>query len=191
MSFVSANDHPNTTSPQDPLYYAPRSVRSIVDARSNSMQQTRSDSLRPPSSWSRFDGMREEVIARYTRPQDPELVQERSPSCALLVTAGGITAAIGVTVVVALLSLNGFPKPKSGPSELAVSISTPALATPAQVRSEDPQALLQGFQQFQTVQESEYPKAAVSELTSARTTKERPDKSQALLEKFIQWQQRN
>ena len=43
MSFVSANDHPNPISPQDPLYYAPRSVRSIADPRSNSMQQTRSD----------------------------------------------------------------------------------------------------------------------------------------------------
>ena len=191
MSFVSANDHPKTVSPQDPLYYAPRSVRSIADPPSNSTQQTRSASLRHLSSLSRFDGMREEVVARYTRPQDPQLVQERSPSCALLVAAGGITAAIGVTVVAALLSINGFPKPKSGPSELAVSISTPALATPAQVRAEDPQALLQRFQQFQIMQGSENSKAAVSELTSARTTKERPDQSQALLENFIQWQQRN
>src|SRR5215207_9168657 len=52
MSFVSANDHPNPISPQDPLYYAPRSVRSIVDPRSSSMQQTRSDSLPPASSLS-------------------------------------------------------------------------------------------------------------------------------------------
>jgi hypothetical protein len=191
MSFVSANDHPNPVSPQDPLYYAPRSVRSIADPRSDSMQQTRSDSLRPASSLSRFDGVREEAVARYTRPLDSQLVHERRPSRALLVTAGGITAAIGVTVVVALLFLNGFPKPKSGPSELAVSISTPALATPAQVRSEDAQALLQRFKQFQMMQESENPKSAVSELTSTRTAKERPDESQALLEKFIQWQQRN
>ena len=81
--------------------------------------------------------MREEAFAKYTRPLDSQLVHERRPSRALLATAGGIAAAIGVTVVVALLFLNGFPKPKSDPSELAVSISTPASATPAQVTSED------------------------------------------------------
>ena len=189
MSFVSANDHPNPISPQDPLYYAPRSVRSVADPRSNSMQQTRSDSLPPASSLSRFEEMSEEAFAKYTRPLDSRLVHERRPSRALLATAGGITAAIGVTVVVALL--NGFPKPKSDPSEVAVSISTPASATPAQVTPEDPQALLQRFRQFQTTQESENAKPAVSEPTAAGTAKERPDKSQALLEKFIQWQQRN
>ena len=70
MSFVSANDHPNPISPQDPLYYAPRSVRSIADPRSNSMQQTRSDSLPPASSLSRFEEMKEEAVAKYTRPLD-------------------------------------------------------------------------------------------------------------------------
>ena len=189
MSFVSANDHPNPISPQDPLYYAPRSVRSIADPRSNSMQQTRSDSLPPASSLSGFEEMSEEAVDKYTRPLDSRLVHERRSSRALL--AGGITAAIGITVVVVLLFLNGFPKPKSDPSEVAVSISTPASATPAQVTSEDPQALLQGFRQFQMMQESENPKPAVPEPTAAGTAKERPDTSQALLEKFIQWQQRN
>ena len=187
MSFVSANDHPNPISPQDPLYYAPRSVRSIADPRSNSMQQTRSDSLPPASSLSRFEEMSEEAFASL----DSRLVHERRPSRALLATAGGITAAIGITVVVALLFLDGFPKPTSDPSEVAVSISTPASATPAQVTSEDSQALLQRFRQFQTIQESENPKPAVPEPTAAGTAKERPDTSQALLEKFIQWQQRN
>ncbi|WOH46926.1 hypothetical protein [Bradyrhizobium sp. sBnM-33] len=190
MSFVRANDHANPVSPQDPLYYAPRSARSIADPRSNSMQQTRQDSLPPASSLSRFDGMREEAFAKYTRPLESQLVHERRPSRALLATASGITAAI-VTAVVALLFLNGFPKPKSDPSELTVSISTPASATPAQVTSEDSQALLQRFKQFRTTQESENQKPAVSELTAAGTAKERPDTSQALLEKFIQWQQRN
>ena len=190
MSFVSANDHPNPISPQDPLYYAPRSVRSIADPRSSSMQQTRSDSLPPASSLSGFDEMRDQGVAEYTPPLDSQLVHERRPSRALLATAGGITAAIGVTVVV-LLFLNGFPKPKSDPSELAVSISTPASARPAQVMSEDSQALLQRFKQFQAMQEGENPKPSVSELTTAGTAKERPDDSQALLEKFIQWQQRN
>jgi hypothetical protein len=155
------------------------------------MQQTRPDSLPPASSLSRIEEMREEAFAKYTRPLDSRLVHERRPSRALLATVGGVTAAIGVTVVVALLFLNGFPRPKNDPSELAVSISTPASATPAQVTSEDSQALLQRFKQFQAMQESENPTPAVSELTTAGTAKERPDKSQVLLEKFIQWQQRN
>ena len=82
MSFVSANDHPNPISPQDPLYYAPRSVRSIADPRSNSMQQTRSDSLPPASSLSRFEEMSEEAFAKYTRPLDSRLVHERRPRTA-------------------------------------------------------------------------------------------------------------
>ncbi|WOH53529.1 hypothetical protein [Bradyrhizobium sp. sBnM-33] len=156
MSFVSANDHANPVSPQDPLYYAPRSARSIADPRLNSMQQTRADpdSLPPASSLSRFDEMREEAFAKYTRPLESQLVHERRRSRALLATAGGIIAAIGVTVVVALLFLNGFPKPKSDPSELSVSISTPASATPAQVTSEDSQALLQRFKQFKRCKEA-------------------------------------
>src|SRR5215203_4871618 len=137
MSFVSANDHPNPFSPQDPLYYAPRSVRSIADPRSSSMQQARSDSLPPASSLSGFDEMREQAVAEYTPPLDSQLVHERRPSRALLATAGGIAATIDVTVVVALLFLNGFPKPKSNSSELAVSISTSPSATPAQAISSD------------------------------------------------------
>jgi hypothetical protein len=191
MSFVSANDHPNPISPQDPLYYAPRSVRSIADPRSNPLQQTRSDSLRQASSFSRIDETREEAVAKYTPPVNSQLAHERRPSRAVLVTAGGITAAIGVTVVVALLFLNRFPKPTSDRSEPAVSISTPASAAPAQVTSEDSQALLEKFKQFQTMQESENPKPSVSELTTAGASKERPDETRALLEKFIQWQQRN
>ena len=78
MSFVSANDHPNPISPQDPLYYAPRSVRSIADPRSNSMQQTRSDSLPPASSLSRFEEMSEEafVVAGFpTRSRTPSITR--------------------------------------------------------------------------------------------------------------------
>jgi hypothetical protein len=83
---------------------------------------------------------------------------------------------------------NGFPRSKSDPAELAVSISTPASATPARVPSEDSQALLQGFKQFQKTQGGEPP--AASEPASAGTAKEPPEKSQALLEKFIQWQKK-
>jgi hypothetical protein len=101
---------------------------------------------------------------------------------------GAVAAAIGVIVILALVLFNVLPRSKVEPAELAVSISTPASATPAQVKSEDSQELLQRFKQFEKIQGSEDP--AVSEAASAGTAKEAPEKPQALLEKFIQWEQR-
>jgi hypothetical protein len=190
MSFISANDHPNPDSPDDPLYYAPRSVRTMADPRSNTTRQTRSDHLPPAPPLSRFDEMREEASAKFSQPKESQFFYERRPPRLLLATAGGIAAAIGVTVIVALVLFNVVPKSKSDPSELAVSISTPASATPAQLPSDDSQALLQGFKQFQRIQGNENPEHAISELSSAGTANEGPEKSQALLDKFIQWQQR-
>ncbi|XSC47291.1 hypothetical protein ACF1BQ_018230 [Bradyrhizobium sp. RDT10] len=141
------------------------------------------------SPLSRFDEMREEAFAKSSRPLESQFIYERRPPRGLLATAGAIAAAIGVTVILALVLFNVFPRSKSDPSELAVSISTPASATPAQVTSDNSQALLEGFKQFQkTPNESlEHP---VSDPASLATAKEGPEKSQALLEKFIQWQQR-
>jgi hypothetical protein len=188
MRFVSANDHPNSDSPEDPLYYAPRSARSTADPRSNVAPQTRSDHLPPTPPSSRFDEMREEAFAKFTRPLESQFVYERRPPRRLLATAGAIAVAIGAIAVLALVLFNVLPRSKNDPSELAVSISTPASATPAQVTSEDSQALLEGFKQFQRIQGSEDP--AVSEPALAGTAKEAPEKPQALLDKFIQWQQR-
>jgi hypothetical protein len=101
----------------------------------------------------------------------------------------GVAAAIGVAVVVALVFPNVVPKLERDPSELAVSISTPALATPTQTAPKDSQELLHGFMQFQQSQEGNNPERAVTEPTSAGTAKA-PEKSEALLEKFMQWQQR-
>ena len=43
MSFIRANDHPNPNSPDDPLYYAPRSARSMANPRSSATPQTTPD----------------------------------------------------------------------------------------------------------------------------------------------------
>jgi hypothetical protein len=132
--------------------------------------------------------MREEAFAKFTRPLESQFIYERRPARGLLATAGAIAVAIGATVILALVLFNVFPSSKGNPSELAVSISTPASATPAQATSEDGQALLQGFKQFQRTQGSE--DAAVSEPALAGTAKEAPEKPQALLEKFMQWQKK-
>jgi hypothetical protein len=190
VSFIRANDDPNPDSPDDPLYYAPRSARGIADPRSSAAPQTRSDHFPPAPPLSRFDEMREKAFVKSTRPLESQFAYERRPRRGLFATAGAIAAAIGVTVILALVLFNVFPRSKSDPAELAVSISTPASATPAPVTSEDSQALLQGFKQFQRVQEGENPERAVAEPASAGTAKDGSEKSQALLEKFIQWQQR-
>ena len=132
MRFVGANDHPNPDSPEDPLYYAPRSARSMADPRSNATPQTSSGHLPPDHPSSRFDEMREEAFAKFARPLESQFVYERRPARGLLATAGAIAVAIGATVILALVLFNVFPRSKSDPSELAVSISTPASATPAQ-----------------------------------------------------------
>jgi len=185
MRFVGANDHP---SPDSPEYYAPRAERGMAAPRSNATPQMSSGHLPPEPPSSRFDEMREEAFAKFTRPLESQFVYERRPPRRLLATAGAIAVAIGATVILALVLFKASPISKSDPSELAVSISTPASATPAQATSEDSQALLEGFKQFQKVQGSDGP--AVSEPAVAGTSKEAPEKSQALLDKFIQWQQR-
>ena len=188
MSFIRANDRPNPDSPEDPLYYAPRSARSMANPRSNATPQTRSEHFPPDPPLSRFDEMREEAFAKVTRPLESQFVYERRRPRGLLATVGAVAAAIGVIVILALVLFNVLPRSKSEPAELAVSISTPASATPAQVKSEDSQELLQRFKQFEKIQGSEDP--AVSEAASAGTAKGAPEKPQALLEKFMQWEQR-
>jgi hypothetical protein len=187
MRFV-ANDHPNPDNPEDPLYYAPRSARSVADPRSNATPKTSSGHLPPDPPLSRFDEMREEAFAKFARPLESQFVYERRSPRGLLATVGAIAVAIGATVILALVLFNVFPRSKSDPSELAVSISTPASATPAQATSEDSQALLQGFKQFQRMQGGEDPAASGPAL--AGTAKEAPENPQALLDKFMQWQQR-
>lgn len=189
MSFVGANDHPEPVGPQDPLYYAPRSVRGSTAPRSNAGQQANADDYSSNLPVSRFDEMREEAFAKFARPLEAQFVDDRRRSRGLLATVGAITVAICATAILAMVVINVFSGSKSDPSELAVSISTPALATqtPAEpAPSEESRALLEGFKQFQKTQGAEAPVAP----GQAATAKEAPEKSQALLEKFMQWQER-
>ena len=185
MSFIRSDEHSVPHSPDDPLYHEPRSVRGEAPRRSDAAQ-TRSDHLPSDPSRSRFDEMREEALAKSNRhPLELQLDRERRPR-RMLFAIGAIAAAIGVAVAVALL-LNAAPRPRNDPAELAVSISTPALATPAQTATKESEELLQGFLQFQRPQGNDNPQRAVSEPAG---TADAPEKSPALLEKFMQWEQR-
>jgi hypothetical protein len=188
MSFVSANDHPTPVSPQDPLYYAPPSVRNKADTPYKAIQQVGSDHL--PTTSSGSDKLREEAFANFTCPLEPELICEHGRPRALIAITGGIGAAMAVAAIGAFVFFTVSPKSKSESSELTVSISTPASAAPAQATSEDSEALLQGFMKFQTIQGTENPQHAISEPRPTGPAKEGSEKPQALLEKFIQWQQK-
>ena len=179
MSFVGADDHPDPIGPDDPRYYAPRAERSRANPRSSAAPPTRSDHLPSDPPMSRFDDMREKAFAKSIRPLESQFVYERRRSRGLLATAGLVAGAVGVAAVLALVLFNALPRSKTDPSEIAVSISTPASATPAEATSDDSQALLQRFQQFHG---GENPDQAAS----AGTAKG-PEKSPVLLEKFMQW----
>lgn len=204
MSFVSANDHPDPVSPQDPLYYAPRSVRGGLaePTRSNvALQQAPLGNLPSDPRSSRFDDMREEAFAKFARPLESQFIEERRRSRGLLATVGAVLLAVGATATLAYVVFNASPTKKSEPAELAGSVAPPALAapalatpalatpalaaTPAQAAapSEDSQALLEGFKQFQRMQGEE-------STGSAAAANEQPKDSQMLLDKFMQWQQR-
>jgi len=190
MSFVSANDHPDPVSPQDPLYYAPRSARGTAEPRFIATQQAVSNDLPSDPRSSRFDDLREEAFAKFARPLESQLVYERRRSRGLLATVGAVALAVGATAILAYVVFNASPKSKSEPAELAVSIATPALATPTQAvaPSEDSQALLEGFKQFQRAQGGE--DAAAAGPFSAAAAKDKPKESEAMLDRFMQWQPR-
>ena len=110
MSFVGANDQPDPVSPQDPLYYAPRSARGMAEPRSNATLQTRSGDLPPNASSSRFDEMREEAFAKFARPLESQFAYEGRRSRGLLATAGAIAVTISATVILALVLFNMSPR---------------------------------------------------------------------------------
>ena len=112
MRFIDANDQSHPDSPEDPRYYAPRSARGMADP-SHVTPQTRSGHLPPDPASSRFDEMREEAFAKFTRPLESQLAYERRPARGLL--AGAIAVAIGATVIVALVLFNAFPGSKAIP----------------------------------------------------------------------------
>lgn len=190
MSYSGANDHQNPHGPDDPLYYAPRSARGAADPRSSAAPQMRAEHLPAFPPLSRSDEMREQAFAKFNRPLESRFADEPGRPRGRLGVVAAVAAAIGMTAVLAFVLFNVFPRSRTDPAELAVSISTPALATPAPAaKSDDSQALLQGFQRFQGAQGSEDAKRSASEPAAVGSVKEGTEKPQALLDKFIQWEQ--
>jgi hypothetical protein len=162
MSFIGSGDGPNPNDPNDPLHYAPRSVRSRASPQARP--------VRPTSSRPGFDEMLKDAVAKSSRyPLDPEFVYPPVQPRARFGVASRFAAAIGVVAIIGVIFFMMIPKSQG---------SDPTSAEAAKA-SEDSQALLQKFVQFEKSQE--HPSAG-----EAQTS----DDSRMLLQKFMQWQQK-
>ena len=142
MSFIGSGDSPNPNDPNDPKYYAPRSVRSSAGPKL----------VRPTSSPPGFDEMLKDAVAKSRRhPLDPEVVHQPEQPRARFGVASRLTAAIGVAAIIGVVFFMMIPRSQG---------SDPASAGAAKV-SEDSDALLQKFVQFDKSQDD--PAAAAAQ----------------------------
>jgi hypothetical protein len=163
MRFIGSGDFPNPNDPNDPLHYAPRSVRNKASPQAMP--------VRPTSSPSGFDEMLKDAVAKSRRhPLDPEFVYQLDQPRARFSVASRFVAAIGVVAIIGVVFFMMIPRSQG---------SDPTSDGAAKV-SEDSQALLQKFVQFEKAKED--PSAGAAQAPS--------DDSKVLLQKFMQWQQK-
>jgi hypothetical protein len=160
MSSKGSGDFPNPNDPNDPLHFAPPSVRSRANP------QTRP--VRPASSRSGLDEMHAAGKPRR-HPLNPEFVQQPAPPRARFSVASRLTAAFGVVAIIGVIFFLMIPK----------SQGSDPMSAGADKASEDSQALLQKFVEFEKSKED----------PSAGPAQAAPDDSKMLLQKFMQWQQ--
>jgi hypothetical protein len=194
MSTASEQEHLN---PNDRLYYAPRWLRERSETPLSPSAETASESAgRPVPSPHSFDALLEEAVAESLRhPLDPEVmneppgfVRELDRRMAILSVAGRFAAAIGVSAIVALFFVimvpasRDYARQPDGSSTASVtgmleSLKT-ALSQPRQKEEDQKPAL----SEFQTILAS--PAAAPATQPVTR------EESDALLQQFVQWQQK-
>jgi len=166
MNFVSSGDESNPNDPNDPLHYAPSAVRNKANPQARP--------VRPTSTPSGFDEMLTDAVARSRRhPLDPEIVPDRPR--ARFGLASRFAALIGVVAIIGFLFFSMIPKSQG---------SDPTSAGAAKV-TDDSQALLQKFVQFEKSQENKSAGAPQTTPDDSQTLD-----SQTLLQKFVQWQQK-
>jgi hypothetical protein len=191
MSTLNEQDHLN---PNDPTYYAPRSLRERSELRLSPSRETSSGHpRRPVSSPPSFGALPEDAVPEeLRRPLDPEViheppgfVRELDQRIALISVAGRFAAAVGVSALVALFFVIMVPvsrdyarQPDGGASSFSgilQSIRT-ALYQPSR-RGDDSKPALSEFQTL---------------LASTRTSPPVMThmQSETLLQQFLQWRQK-
>jgi hypothetical protein len=164
MSFTSSRDH---LSPQDPLYYAPPRLRRGPDFPSTPAPapEPRSDRWRPTPSASPFDALLEEAVAEsLALPPDSEMAPE-PPALPFERDRrpGLFGVAAGLAGAVGAAAVVAFL--------VVVMIPKSPTNDPAQLAAAENRTLL-------------------AWATAARPNVS-PEESQVLLQKFVQWQQRD
>jgi hypothetical protein len=190
MSSLSEQDHLN---PQDPAYYAPRWLRERAVPPVSPSRETRSESVRgpisPPAS---LDIQLESAVSdALWHPLHPEVIQEpsefeaeRDRRKALINVAGRFAAAVGVSAVVALFFVFMIPASRdhalqpdgTGSSFSGMMQSIRAVLYRATQKDDD---LKPALSEFRPILAS----------TASRPVMTR-EQSEALLQKFVQWQQK-
>jgi hypothetical protein len=162
MSFIRAQDHLN---PDDPLYYAPRWLRHEDNSPSGATLEATSAGSRPGSSPPRYDELAEEAVAESLRhPSHPEAAASEPAAFAYEQdyrrALFGVAGRFAAAVGVAAIVAFFF----------VIMVPTSQKNDPSELAV------------------SEYRTMLAS--ASAAQTKTTPEESEALLRKFVQWQQR-
>lgn len=188
MSSVSTQD--DYLDPQHPSHYAPRWLRDKARFPSTAAPEATPEfSWRPISSPPLHDALLEEAIIESLRrplnpvaiPEPPAFAYEPDRRRALFGVAARFTAAIGVSAIVALFFV--FMVPTTPPAHGAMTSLSALVKSIRTALSPAPQ-------------KSDSSELAVSEyraiLTSAGAGQPAatPEESDALLQKFMQWQQK-
>jgi hypothetical protein len=191
MSSLSEQDHLN---PQDPEYYAPRWLRERAGSPLSPSRETRSEPVRgpisPPAS---LDIQLESAVSdALWHPLSPEVLPEpsefeaeRDRRKALINVAGRFAAAVGVSAAVALFFVFIIPASRdhalqpggSGSSLSGMMQSIKAALYRATQKGDDSNPALSEFR----------PILASTSTSPPVMTREQ---SEALLQKFVQWQQK-
>jgi hypothetical protein len=162
MSFTSSPEHLN---PNDPLYYAPPRLRRGANFPSAPAQETRPDRLRPIPPASGFDALLEQAVANSLRlTPDTESVSEPPASAFEDDHRRGLfSVAARFAAAVAASAVVAFV--------VVVMVPMSPKSDPSKLAG------------------SEH-RANVASATTAPSNLT-PEESQALLQKFLQWQQRD
>jgi hypothetical protein len=197
-------------SPQDPLYYAPRSLRERTQTVTP-LAAAKAERPAQPASAPSIDSLLEQAVSDSLRqaldpdvmPEPPGFVLELDRRIALVSVAGRFAAAVGVSALVALFfvivvpawrqadsggsfsaafqSLRTAPKQQAIPKEEESKSASAAAAIPDEARSDTRSAL----SEFQTILAPAQP--AQAQAGQPAMTQEQSD---SLLQQFVQWQQK-
>jgi hypothetical protein len=207
---MSAMSEQDRLSPQDPLYYAPRSLRERTQSPFTPPAAAKPERASQPASAPSIDSLLEQAVSDSLRqaldpdvmPEPPGFVLELDRRIALVSVAGRFAAAVGVSALVALFFVIVVPAWKqsdSGGSFSAAFQSLRAAPKQQQLLNEDETKSVSAAPAAAPAAASavpDEPKSALAEFQTILapapasppvTTQEQSD---SLLNQFVQWQQK-